>query len=140
MLSEPVAAMLREARASLGLTQQELAQRAGVSNRLWAEMERGERPNVSFETALRMFQEAGVTLEFTGPLGSVIALQGRDVEARAARAALRRRTWDAVQGRLDGPSPESREMGPVERLAATARVSEQAHAVARARRVPARGR
>ena len=62
MLTDQVGSLLRSARKTLGLTQAELARRARVSERLWAEVERGERPNVSLETALRMLSEVGVTV------------------------------------------------------------------------------
>ena len=37
MLTDDVAEMLKSARAALGISQKELARRAGVSQRLWSE-------------------------------------------------------------------------------------------------------
>lgn len=50
-------------RTRLRLSQSEAALRAGVSTRLWAETERGERPNVSVASLLRMFEVAGVAVD-----------------------------------------------------------------------------
>jgi transcriptional regulator with XRE-family HTH domain len=56
-------AILRRRRQALALTQGEAAGVSGVSLRLWSEVERGERPNVSFTTALRMLNTIGLDLE-----------------------------------------------------------------------------
>ena len=53
---------LRRQRESLGMTQAQAAGLAGVSHRLWSEVERGARPNASFNTVLRMLQTAGMDL------------------------------------------------------------------------------
>lgn len=60
-----VAHIVREARKMLGITQREAAARVGVSHRLWAEFERGERPNVSLETALRMLSFMRINVRLT---------------------------------------------------------------------------
>lgn len=141
MLSAQIADLLKSARKALGLTQKELAARAGVSHRLWAEVERGERPHVSLETALRLLAEVGVTVRLTDPLGTSHELNASTTAARAARAAVRRATWQGRQIRL---SQEGQEVddGPTsapgaDRLAAVALVSEQAFAVAGGQRIPA---
>lgn len=53
---------LRRQRESLGMTQAQAAGLAGVSHRLWSEVERGARPNASLNTVLRMLQTAGMDL------------------------------------------------------------------------------
>ena len=137
MLTDQIAALLKTSRRALGLTQKELARRTGVSERLWAEVERGERPNVSLETALRMLSEVGVSVRLDDPLGSSHALDdpAAAATARAARAAIRRATWQGRQIRLaqEGVDPP-RAKPSANGLDATARVSEQAFVIARARR------
>jgi transcriptional regulator with XRE-family HTH domain len=143
MLSTRIAGVLRTARKALGLSQKELACRVGVSHRLWAEVERGERPNVSLETALRMLREVGVTVRPEDLLSSsrerkISSTSG--LASRAARAAIRRATWQGRQIRLgqEGDEVDETPTGSrrVERLAAVGLVSQQAFAVANARRVP----
>ncbi len=127
-----VGSLLKSARKTLGLTQKELARRAHVSERLWAEVERGERPNVSLETALRMLSEVGVTVRLNDAQG--ISREVSDAKttaaARAARAAVRRLTWTGTQTTLarKGMPPAT---GPGGRLRDVGHVSEQAYAVAR---------
>ena len=135
MLTDQVGSLLRTARKTLGLTQAELARRANVSERLWAEVERGERPNVSLETALRMLSEVGVTVRLNDQLGSSHELSDPKTQAaaRAARAAVRRVTWTGAQTTLarQGLPPEVAAEG---RLHAVGHVLEQAYAVARSAR------
>ena len=135
MLTDQIAALVKTSRRALGLTQKELARRAGVSERLWAEVERGERPNVSLETALRMLSEVGVSVRLDDPLGSTHALHDPAATARAARAAVRRATWQGRQIRLaqEGVDPP-RAKPSAKGLDATARVSEQGFVIAGARR------
>ena len=137
MLTDQVGELLKSSRKALGLTQKELARRAGVSVRLWAEVERGDRPNVSLETALRMLSEVGVSVRLDDPLGSSHALRdpAAAATARAARAVIRRATWNGRQIRLaeEGADPLTAHEGAAG-LDAVARVSEQAFAVVRARR------
>lgn len=137
MLAEQIGGLLRSARQALGSTQREMARRAGVSHRLWAEVERGERPNVSLETALRMLGEVGMGVRLTGPSGASRELRhpAGHTAARAARAALRRATWQGRQLRLEQEGMEDAAVvRGEERLAAVAQVSAQAFAVTRARR------
>jgi transcriptional regulator with XRE-family HTH domain len=56
---------LRRQRESMRLTQAEAAGLAGVSHRLWSEVERGVRPNASLNTVLRMLQTAGMDMQLT---------------------------------------------------------------------------
>lgn len=143
MLTTQVADLLKTARKALGLSQKELARRAGVSHRLWAEVERGERPNVSLETALRLLGEVGITVRLTEPMGTSRELGNTSTAARAARAAVRRATWQGRQIRL---SDEGNEVDDAptstrgaDRLAAVALVSEQAFAIAAGQQIPAQG-
>jgi HTH-type transcriptional regulator/antitoxin HipB len=137
MSTDQIGALLRTARKALGLSQKELAQRAQVSHRLWAEVERGERPNVSLKTTLRMLGEVGVSIRLTDPSGASRELQDPDTvaAARAVRAAVRRATWPGRQLRLaqEGMDDVAAARG-AERLAAVSLVSAQAFAVAGAPR------
>ena len=134
MLSKQLAKLLRSSRKAAGLTQKELARQTGVSHRLWAEVERGERPNVSLETALRMLGAVGISLQLTDPRGRQRRLGGSATNPanRAIRAAVRRSTWQGAQIDLRGegkasPPPPARGA----RLGAVALVSNQAFALAR---------
>ena len=60
--TDSIGPLLRACRGRLGLSQPALAARVGVSTRLWSEVERGERPNVSFATVSRMLASVGVRL------------------------------------------------------------------------------
>lgn len=136
MLSNQIAEFLKTSRKALGLTQKEVASRAGVSTRLWAEVERAERPNVSLLTALRMLGHVGISIRMTDASGITRELRDPDTAAigRLARAAARRATWHGRQLRLDrdgaGDPPSPRGSDGVD---AVALVSEQAFAVARSR-------
>ncbi len=137
MPTEQIGALLRRSRKALGITQRELAQRAGVSVRLWAEVERGERPNVSLESALRMLSLVGVSVRLDGPLGAfrISADPAVAAESRAARAAVRRATWEGRQIRLDQEGAEdSLVMEAAVGIDAVSRVSEQAYEVSQSRR------
>jgi transcriptional regulator with XRE-family HTH domain len=109
MPTDQIGALLRTAREALGLSQKELARRAQVSHRLWAEVERGERPNVSLKTALRMLGEVGVSIRLTGPSGASRELRDPDTMA-AARAArdLAGQATPARAGRRGRLRPHSR--------------------------------
>ena len=129
MHAEQITKLLRRARQHLGATQKEMAERVGVSHRLWAEVERGERPNVSLETALRMLSSVGlqVRLDRTTDLPR----ESSELVARRARAAHRRATWTGGwtrRGEDDEPSADGLEVS--ERLGAVAMVSQPAYAVA----------
>lgn len=136
MLVQQIGDLLKSARKALGLSQRELARRAKVSQRLWAEVERGKRSNVSLETALRMLGEVGVTVRLTDPLGGSRELRdpGTAAAARAARAAVRRTTWKGKQLKVQDEGADNlAPAGGADRLAAVTLVSQQAFAVARGR-------
>lgn len=78
--------MLRAGRRRRGLSQPAAAQQAEVSVRLWSEVERGERPNVSATTLGRMLAQVGMTLaarhmpEPAQPAGALERLASRAAE------------------------------------------------------------
>jgi hypothetical protein len=108
-----------------------------VSHRLWAEVERGERPNVSLATALRLLAEVGVSIRLTDPFGRTREIRDAesDLAARAARAAARRQMWKGRQTRLglEGGDP-ARGVRGGRGVAAVSAVSERGYTIARARR------
>jgi transcriptional regulator with XRE-family HTH domain len=138
LLSDSLGNLLRDARKHRGLSREQLALQAGVSPRLVAELERGQRPNVSLETALRLLTIAGVSVSARAPSGAISEIV--DVSAphleRAARAAQRRKTWTGRHVHLhdsgDDPLPVRSKS---ERLVSLAQVSKQSYALAAAARV-----
>ena len=137
MLSDSLGLLLKNARKQLSWSRKELASRAGVSPRLVAELERGQRPNVSLESALTLLNIAGVSIVARTPSGvgaEIRAAHAADL-GRAARAAHRRRTWKirrvSLHDRDDDP-PVSR--SKTRRLGSVARVSSQAYVIAAAER------
>lgn len=52
---------LRELRAAAGLTQAQLAERAGVPHSYYGDLERGRRPNPQWDTVRRLAAALGVT-------------------------------------------------------------------------------
>lgn len=133
MLSDTLAEFLRDTRKQLGLSREELARRAKVSTRLVAELERGERPNVSLESTLKLLGLLGVSVVARAPDGATVEIQNaRSVSLeRAARAALRRRTWtgEHVHFRKAGKAPDAGR-STAERLSAVSKLSRQAFAMA----------
>jgi transcriptional regulator with XRE-family HTH domain len=143
MASSSIGATLRMARTALGITQRELAQRAEVSERLVREVELEERPNVSFNTAVRLFAHVGLSMRIDRPSGTTVAIRTEDSDeaGQRARAELRRRTWSGRQltgldAQKDEPVVTPRGQG----IAAVTAVSESAAAFARvkSRRVSGR--
>jgi len=137
MLSEPIGGLLKAARKQLNVSREELARRGGVSTRLVAELERGQRPNVSLESALKLLNAVGVSVIAKAPNGAAAEIRSASGPAleRAARAARRRQTWTGRQIQLhdedDGPvSGRSRS----DRLASVAQLSKQAYLIASAGR------
>lgn len=137
MLSKPVGGLLKAARKQLNLSREELARRGGVSTRLVAEFERGQRPNVSLESALKLLDAVGVSVLAKAPNGATAEIRSASAAAleRAARAARRRQTWTGRQIHLhdedDVPAPgRSRP----DRLSSVAQVSKQAYLIASAGR------
>ena len=124
------------ARKAQGVSRVELAQRVGVSVRLVGELERGARPNVSLDTALRLLAALGVSFRF-GSLAATDMQTGHapnDSNARAARAAQRRATWTGARWPLqdDHVAPAAGEAEA--RLGSVAEVSRLAYAIAAAPR------
>ena len=124
--------LLKSTRKLLGLTQADAAKRAGVSVRLWSEVERGEREHVSLETTIRLLGEMGIEMVLEAPTGARIGLtQGAAAErARLVRAEIRRATWTVRKFRL-GDTDEPPAAGPIaRRLAAVHEVSRTAYELA----------
>jgi transcriptional regulator with XRE-family HTH domain len=133
MLSARIGVLLKEARRHLSLSRADLAHRGGVSVRLVAELERGQRPNVSLESALKLLNVVGVSVIATAPHGAVAEIRGEAAEAlaRAARAAQRRQTWTGRRIHLHDEGNDPRPArSKAKRLAAVARVSTQAYSIA----------
>ena len=136
---DQIAKALRQGRLALGETQQELAGRVGVSARLWAEVERGERPNVSLETALRLLAAVGIRVQLKGLTsaprdGDEREADERDADERdaaLARAAHRRATWTGGRVPLGAAhEPRVDNLTTSERMGAVAQISQLAYAVA----------
>jgi transcriptional regulator with XRE-family HTH domain len=135
MLSARIGVLLKDARRYLSLSRTDLAQRAGVSVRLVAELERGQRPNVSLESALKLLSAVGVSVIATAPAGAVAEIRGEAAEAlaREARAAHRRQTWTGRRIHLHDEGNDPRpERSKAKRLVSVARVSKQAYLFASA--------
>ena len=144
MRVDQIAKALRQGRLALGETQQKLASRVGVSARLWAEVERGERPNVSLETALRLLAAVGIRVQLKGPTsaprdgderdGDERDADERDADERdaaLARAAHRRATWTGGRVPLGAAhEPRVDNLTTSERMGAVAQISQLAYAVA----------
>ncbi len=119
------------ARKAQGVSRVELAQRVGVSTRLVAELERGERPNVSLTTALKLLTELGVALRLTEfQADSAKGDQG----ARLARVSQRRATWTGARWSLQDDNGPPAEVDAAARLMSVAEVSRRAYAIATAPR------
>lgn len=137
MLSHDLGPLLKSARQQLGVTRETLAAKAGVSMRLVAEFERGQRSNVSLESALRMFTSVGITVVARAANGTAAEIRGAASARleRAARAARRRETWTGrhVHLRHSGEAPIAPRSRP-RRIASVAAISEAAHVIASASR------
>lgn len=120
--------LLRRARESAGRSRAHLAAELGVSVRLLAELERGARPNVSLETAVRLLTTVGVTLTVAAPGQPTLTLE----DARAAadsRARVRRTQWSGRITTLYAP-PDDFDDGPAaDRLARVGPLSSAVSAV-----------
>ena len=137
MLSDKLGKVLQHARKQIAMSREELAQRAHVSVRLVAELERGDRPNVSLETTLKLLGVVGVSIVAEAPDGSTEEIRSsKSIPlGRAARAALRRRTWTGRHVHLrDSSEPPNASASPAERLADLSRVSMEAYALSSDRR------
>lgn len=137
MLSHDLGPLLKGARQQLGMTREALAAKAGVSMRLVAEFERGQRSNVSLESALRLFTSVGITVVARAPHGAATEIRGAAAARleRAARAARRRETWTGrhVHLKHSGDAPRAPRSKP-RRIASVAAVSHAAHVIASASR------
>lgn len=134
MHAERIGGLLKSARKQLNISRTELAHRGGVSQRLVAELERGQRPNVSLESALRLLKLVGVTVTVSVPRRASVEVSGASASA-AERAAYRRQRWTGRQISLHDEGEDPKPTGTKSnRLAAVARVSEQAYALAAAYR------
>ncbi|HEY0929120.1 MAG TPA: helix-turn-helix transcriptional regulator [Gemmatimonas sp.] len=115
-----LAALLRTHRQARGVTVVSLAAQVGVSPRLVSEFERGKRPNVSLETAMRLLQSVGA------PVFPAMPPVADEAAARADRAAHRRRTWRGSYATLSEQSPPAPSPHLAERLTAVAAASQLA--------------
>ncbi len=132
MRSDRIGLLLKSSRRQLGLTREAIAKLAGVSPRLVAELERGQRPNVSLESALRLLDIAGVAVVAGTPDGAVTEIHTKSVAVlhRLARAERRRKTWTGRHLSLREEGVDPRPVGATsKRLAAVAEVSRQAYAL-----------
>jgi transcriptional regulator with XRE-family HTH domain len=139
MLSSAFGTTLRAAREGQDLSRAELAKRGGVSVRLLAELERGERPNVSLETALRLLNLVGLSIAAIPRAGRVSEPQSGWLDgtrsARAERAAHRRETWTGRRvSREDSGEEPAAPKSISRRIESVAEVSRLAYAIARAAR------
>ncbi len=128
MLSDAIGLELRTARTARGVSRASLAAQAGVSVRLVAELERGERPNVSLETALQLLRALGMTLRPAA--AETIGDPDGARRARDERTAVRRATWVGAIASLSderAPVPPDTIRG---RIAAVTQASNLAHAIA----------
>jgi transcriptional regulator with XRE-family HTH domain len=125
MQSAEIGRTLREHRVAQRVSRVQLAALAGVSVRLVAEFERGARPHVSLETALRLLRLLGVSLQ------TARAADADAAAARAARAETRRATW---QGHVTTLSESETAPNPPRavsaRIAGVTEASALAHALA----------
>lgn len=115
-----LATLLRTHRQDRGVTVVSLAAQVGVSPRLISEFERGKRPHVSLDTAMRLLHSVGAPV-----LSSAPAI-GDETAARAARAARRRQTWRGAYSTLSEQSPPAPAPQFAERLLAVAVASQLA--------------
>lgn len=81
--------VLHEHRKRLRLSQSEAARSAGVSTRLWAETERGQRPHVSATSLLRMLEVVGVAVYTEDDLQQDTTVPARASLTPAVLAELR---------------------------------------------------
>lgn len=80
-----VAEMLRKARADAGLSQEELARRAGVSRTTVARMETLARGDMSVSALVRLLEAAGYDLQLAKP-GHVRTVEDILAEQRRGNA------------------------------------------------------
>lgn len=133
MFSARFGILLRDARKQLNMSREQLAQRGRVSSRLVAELERGQRPNVSLESALRLLDSVGVSILAKAPDGATAEIRSASSSALelAARAERRRQTWTGRHIHLhdEGKSPPP-PRSKANRIAAVSDLSRQAYLIA----------
>lgn len=132
MFSKKIGDLLLRARKELKISREELARRGGVSTRLVAELERGQRPNVSLESTLNLLNLVGVSVVAKRRDGSNAEIKDT-LDSAAERAMLRRRTWTGRHINLhdEGGAPYSGRSHE-QRLSALSQISAQAFAFSRA--------
>lgn len=141
--STGIGALVHATRKRLGVGRSELAARVGVSTRLLAEFERGERPNVSLETALQVLEALGITMRLGSSSGETVVLpvDPDSSASREARAAERRATWTARVVRLEESDDEPTVAEtPQQRLSDVSALSRNVHVVATATRARTQAR
>lgn len=116
-----LAALLRTSRQARGLTVASLATQVGVSARLVSEFERGKRPHVSLDTAMRLLHCVGAPLQV-----SAGASRMEEFAGRAERAARRRQTWLGSHTTLEKQSPPAPPSQSAARVMAVAVASQLA--------------
>ncbi|HEY0995663.1 MAG TPA: helix-turn-helix transcriptional regulator [Gemmatimonadaceae bacterium] len=133
MSADPLAPLITRARKRLGLSQQQLAAKVGVSVNTLGDLERGRRPRVALETVYRIMEITGISAVFRTPDG-LSAEVGSDhvTEERAARAAVRRATWEGGVVPLHTSEPPAVHGSPESRLRALTEMTRSAYAVAAA--------
>nr|MBA3890672.1 helix-turn-helix transcriptional regulator [Gemmatimonadaceae bacterium] len=87
MLPDPLAPLIARARKRLGLSQQQLAEKVGVSVNTLGELERGKRPRVALETVYRIMEITGISAVFRTPDG--VSAEIRPGHAASAERAAR---------------------------------------------------
>lgn len=133
MSPDSLARLIASARKRLGLTQQQLADRVGVSVNTLGELERGKRPRVAFETVCKIMEATGISAVFRAPGGGSAELRPHAaLDDRAARAAARRATWAGGVVASHASKPPSASASPAAGLRALSRVTQSAYAVAAA--------
>lgn len=133
MPPDSLAQLMASARKRLGLSQQQLADRVGVSVNTLGELERGKRPRVAFETVSKIMEATGISAVFQAPDGGSAELRPHAaLNERAARAAARRATWAGGVVASHASKPPTASGSPAARLRALSQVTQSAYAVAAA--------
>ncbi|CAN5178350.1 hypothetical protein BH09GEM1_BH09GEM1_40840 [soil metagenome] len=133
MPPDSLAQLITSARKRLGLSQQQLASRVGVSVNTLGEIERGHRPRVALDTIYRIMDVTGISAVFRAPDGLSAEVRPRLApDERAARAVARRATWTGGVVAAHTAEPPTASGSPAARLRALSQVTQSAYAVAAA--------
>lgn len=134
MRADPLAPLISHARKRLGLSQQQLAAKVGVSVNTLGELERGKRPRVALETVYRIMEITGISALFHTPDGLSAEIRpGPATSAeRAARAAARRATWHGGVVPSHVSEPPTAHGSAASRLRALSEITGSAYALAAA--------